>query len=103
MKSRLPFYVFFLISYIGVSQNTHIPDYNFEQALIDLVIDSDGVINNSVLTSDISGVTTLAVNNRGINDLTGIEDFISLTSLTCYSNPLGSLDISQNTALEFVF
>jgi len=36
-----------------------IPDSNFKQALIELGIDSDGTMNQSVLTSDISGVTSL--------------------------------------------
>ena len=82
------------------AQTTSIPDPNFEQALIDLNIDSDGILNQSVATADISGVTSLAVNNKNINDLTGIQDFTSLIELICYSNKLSSLDLSNNIALE---
>lgn len=82
------------------AQNTAIPDANFEQALIDLNIDSDGIINGSVATADISGVTSLSVNNKNISDLTGIEDFSSLTYLSCASNSLTSLNVTENVALS---
>ena len=77
---------------------TAIPDTNFEQALIDLYIDTDG-LNGSVLTSSISGVTNLYVPSKSIADLTGIEDFTALESLTCFSNQITSLDVSANSAL----
>ena len=82
------------------AQTTYIPDANFEQALIDLGIDSDGSINQSVSTSDIAGVITLDVSSKNIQDLTGIEDFSSLISLNCSYNQLTSLDITQNTLLK---
>lgn len=41
------------------AQITEIPDQYFEQALIDKGIDSDGIINGQVLTSDINTVTEL--------------------------------------------
>jgi len=79
---------------------TRIPDVNFEQALINLGIDSDGIINQSVATSDISNVTILnQISDLGISDLTGIEDFKSLTVLNCSMNKINILDISQNTNL----
>ena len=64
----------------------------------------DGTANNdSVLTSNISGVTNLDLGNNGsglnIADLTGIEDFAALTSLICDKNQLTSLDLAQNTSL----
>ena len=86
-------------TFIGFSQNTAIPDANFEQALIDLGIDTDATINGQVLTADIEGVTNLDVNNKNIADLTGIEGFIALTDLGCALNQLTSLDVSNNIAL----
>jgi surface protein len=74
---------------------TLIPDANFEQALIDLGIDSDGLINGQVFTSDVSGVTSLDVSNKNINDLTGNEDFIGLTNLNCSQNNLASLNLAN--------
>ena len=101
MKNLTIFSIAIFSCNIGLyGQTTYIPDGKFEKALIDLGIDSDGIVNQSVATADISGVTKLDINNKGITDLTGIEDFSSLTYLTCYSNPLGTLDLSQNTALK---
>ena len=52
-----------------------------------------------VLTSRISGVTALSMNQLNISSLIGIEDFTALESLICYDNNLNTLDISENTAL----
>ena len=92
-------FLFFSATY---AQTTAIPDANFEQALIDLGIDTDGTINQSVATADISGVTYLNVSSKNIGDLTGIEDFVSLTSLYCFDNQLTSLDVTKNTTLTFL-
>ncbi len=80
------------------SQNTYVPDDNFEQALIDLGYDS-GVLNDSVPTSNINSLTVLSVPNNYINDLTGIEDFVGLTILSCHGNNLTALNISSLTNL----
>lgn len=89
-------------SFAGVCNipQTYVPDNNFEQALIDLGYDS--VLDNYVLTSNINTVTSLDVSAQSILDLTGIEDFVTLTSLTCHSNNLTSLDVTQNTALTYL-
>jgi len=86
-----------LAPYISLGQTTAIPDANFEQALINLGYDN--VIDGGVLTANISGVTSLIVSIQNISDLTGIEDFVSLTHLDCWSNPIGSIDVSQNINL----
>ena len=85
------------LEFPAVVEKTYVPDDNFEQALIDLGYDD--VIDDSVLTANISGVTTLNVSNDSISDLTGIEDFTALTNLNCRGNQLTSLDVSSNTAL----
>jgi hypothetical protein len=79
---------------------TYIPDQNFEQELINLGYDN--LIDQYVLTSDISGVTDLFLNGIGVSDLTGVEDFSSLTTLECEFNQLSSLDLSQNSNLTFL-
>jgi Leucine-rich repeat (LRR) protein len=78
---------------------TLIPDSNFEQKLIDLGIDTDG-LNGKVHISKISTLTSLDVSKSGITSLIGIEDFVALTSLDCSSNQLISLDVSKNKALQ---
>ncbi|MEW7290840.1 T9SS type A sorting domain-containing protein [Aquimarina sp. 2304DJ70-9] len=80
-------------------QETAIPDSKFEQALIDLGIDSDGAVNGVVSTEDINDVTDLNIFDKNIVDLTGIEGFESLEVLNCSNNRLTNIDISQNTQL----
>ncbi len=94
------FFCFSLLSFNLYGQVTNIPDPNFEQALIDLGIDSDGIINGQVLTSDIENVTTLNVVNKGIEDLTGVEGFASLENLDVTNNILNNLDVSSNIQLK---
>ncbi|WP_452230076.1 MULTISPECIES: T9SS type A sorting domain-containing protein [unclassified Lacinutrix] len=99
---KIPFFIF-LISIFGYSQTTQIPDANFEQALINLGIDTNSTIDGVVPTVNISSVTHLTVWEWSIADLTGIEDFTALTYLDCQWNQLTSLDLSNNTALERLF
>lgn len=96
-KTKFILISFCFITYYSYSQNTFVPDDNFEQALIDLGYDT--VLDDNVLTANISGITDLDVINLNISDLTGIEDFISLTNLDCSNNQLTSLNVSQNTNL----
>ncbi|MBT4407658.1 MAG: hypothetical protein HOC79_07290, partial [Euryarchaeota archaeon] len=89
------------ICYASNPSYTYVPDNNFEQALIDLGYDD--VINDFVLTANISGITDLDVREKEISDLTGIEAFTALTILHCENNQLTSLDVSSNTALTLLF
>ena len=77
---------------------TYIPDDNFEQALIDLGYDS-GPLDNYVLTANISVVTELDIHYKNISNLTGIEDFISLTDFDCTGIQITNLDVSKNISL----
>ena len=94
MKKILFVLIFPLYSF---AQFTYVPDDNFEQALINLGVDS--LIDDYVGTAGIDTITYLYISNRGISDLTGIEDFISLRGLFCYSNQLTFLDLSNNSQL----
>ena len=94
----------FITSSFVFAQKTYVPDDKFEQALIDLGYDT--TLDDSVLTANISGVTSLnfaitAIKKRshGISDLTGIEAFVALEELNLWNNVLTSLDLSNNTAL----
>ena len=102
MKFRYPLLVvyFVLTVQVGLAQNTYVPDDNFELALIDLGYDD--TLDDSVLTANISSVTSLDVEYQEISDLTGIEGFTALTSLFCKGNQLTSLDLSNNTALTYL-
>lgn len=94
--------IFLAMTFLGFSsygQNVVIPDKNFEKALIELGIDSDGEINGQVLKSDVLSVTSLDVTNKNIKDLTGLQEFKSLMYLNCGDNKLSYEDFSQNISL----
>jgi Leucine-rich repeat (LRR) protein len=80
------------------AQTTAIPDVYFEQALIDLGLDS--ILDGFVLTENINIVTTLDVYGKSISDLTGIQHFTALTQLNCSNNQLTSLDVTKHTVLS---
>src|SRR5690606_15002766 len=71
-------------------------------ALIDLGIDSDGIINGQVLTADVETITSLDVADKFIVDLTGIEDFVSLVNLRIDFNIVTELDVTNLTELKFL-
>ncbi|MEO8934311.1 MAG: T9SS type A sorting domain-containing protein [Xanthomarina sp.] len=75
------------------AQYTLIPDANFEQRLINLGIDSEGILDGQILTIDANGYSgALSMINKGITNLTGIEAFINTTGL----------DFSYNTGITYV-
>lgn len=86
---------------VDCSVYTLIPDVNFENALIAKGLDS-GTPDGKVLTSNISSVTTIDLYFSNINDLTGIQDFRALKSLSCMSNKLSTIDLSKNIALTYL-
>ena len=86
-----------------VNLKTYVPDDNFEN-ILEFNGWGDGItLNDSVNTLSVEMLMSLDVSNENISDLTGIEDFTSLLMLKCYSNPLTTLDVSQNTALKTLF
>lgn len=107
--NNLKYILFILILfYIGKvkAQFTDIPDPIFEEYLIDLGIDSDGIINGQVLTSDIDFITSLQINESPpfyfINDFTGIEDFTSLETFFFAGTNVIELDFGNLNNLSFV-
>ncbi|MGE6355206.1 carboxypeptidase regulatory-like domain-containing protein [Flavobacterium sp. NPDC079362] len=87
------------------SLKTLIPDAKFEEVLIKYGYDV-APVDGSIPTYKISKVKELNINDSGIADLTGIQDFKALESFF-YSNlyttsniRLTSLDLSKNLALK---
>tara|TARA_B100000809_G_C15075374_1_gene507576 strand:+ start:90 stop:1481 length:1392 start_codon:yes stop_codon:yes gene_type:complete len=101
MKKILSTLIILIFSNLIIAQTTAIPDPNFEQALIDLGYDS-GMSDGTVLTASIDTITSLRIDFKSINDLTGIHGFIALENLICNSNFLTNLDLSQNTAINYL-
>ena len=80
---------------------TFIADVEFEKYLIEQ--GWDDVLDNYVLTSNISNVGFVDLQNRGIFSLTGIEDFENLEGLSAGNNKIdGILDLSNNIKLTNV-
>ncbi|MDP2540078.1 hypothetical protein CSC81_06395 [Tenacibaculum discolor] len=73
---------------------TYVPDDNFEQELINLGYDS-GPLDDYVLTSNIENILELEIQEKNIADLTGIQDFKSLTKLICYTNSISSINLNN--------
>ena len=80
---------------------TNFPDDNF-RSYISSNFDADS--SGSLSESELEAVTYISVSSgtAGISDLTGIEYFTALQSLSCYNNSLTNLDLSRNTALEYI-
>lgn len=101
MKTILSVLTLLIFSTFTFAQTTAIPDANFEQALINLGLDT-GTPDGTVPTANIDTATVLFVTSNFISDLTGIEDFTALTYLICDTNQLTSLDVTNNLALIFL-
>ena len=80
---------------------TAIVDPAFEAALVALNFDNE--VDGSVLTANIENVTSLVLNEQGISDISGIEDFVNLENLWINDNLLESLPIATNSKLKFIF
>ncbi|OYX28088.1 MAG: hypothetical protein B7Z06_02620 [Flavobacteriales bacterium 32-35-8] len=102
IKAVLSLSIIILTYFVGTSQNTFVPDDNFERALVELGLDS-APLDNFVPTANVRGITFLDIHDKNISDLTGIEDFVALSILNCDDNNLTSLNISQNTNLTQLF
>ena len=101
MKKLVLIHILFGLVTSLQAQITLIPDANFENFLIQQGIDSDGIINGQVLTSDVDIVTVLAFwPNSIIEDLTGIEDFSALETIVIPGMNITTLNLTQNTNLN---
>jgi len=100
MKTIL--YILFIIAigYKTTAQITLILDPKFEQFLIDKGIDSDGIINGQILTSDALAVTKMHIysitSGIYIQDVTGLEAFVNLDSLSITETMVGG-EMGENT------
>ncbi|WP_177762860.1 T9SS type A sorting domain-containing protein [Flavobacterium sp. I3-2] len=95
------------------AQTTAIPDQQFEQALINLGIDSDNTLNGMILTADAAAVTpsldlgsgllNISFNPDLILNLTGINAFTNIQNLNLHSRRLDNgLDISNLSGLTSI-
>ena len=81
---------------VAISED-NFPDQTFREYVADTHDqDFDGVLTEE----EISCVEVINVYQMGIEDLTGIEFFTSLTELACEENELTSIDVSSLTSLK---
>ena len=81
----------------GVSVN--IPDAHFKATLVANTAINTNNDSEIQLTEAVAFTGEINVQDKGINDLTGIDTFVNLTKLNCNSNNLTSLDVSKNVSL----
>jgi len=116
MKTILYMLFIIAVGYNTMAQITLIPDPRFEKFLIYAGIDSDGIINGQILTSDALSVTKMHIYSVNwndyedlIHDITGIESFINLDSLSIEHTMVGgespeygnTIDISALVNLKY--
>jgi hypothetical protein len=82
-----------------LAQQTYVPDDTFEGYLENYGA-GNGIIDDYVYTAKIDTITILYLNGANVFDLTGIEDFTSLTFFQCAYNGITTLDVSQNINLQ---
>ncbi|WP_417238456.1 T9SS type A sorting domain-containing protein [Bizionia sp.] len=93
--------LFLLFSPLVLAQYTSIPDAEFEQLLITESIDSEGILDGQVLSSDVATVTSLDISYTSISDITGIQDFSSLVSFQALQTTnLIDVDLTGLSLLE---
>ena len=80
--------------------DSNFPDPNF-RAYVKEKFDTDN--NNCLSESERNAVTEIAVSNKGITTLEGIQHFPNLEKLDCDQNNLSSLDVSKNSALKSLY
>lgn len=80
---------------------TYVPDDAFEQRLIDSGLDD--VMDDYVITNNINSISNLNISNLGVQDMTGIQDFEALETLSMSGNLVAEMDISQNLELISLF
>jgi len=78
----------------------HIPDEAFLDGLIASGIDQNG--DDLISYQEAEATKVIVLPPSGIQDLTGLEAFINLDSLTITLNPLKGIDLSSNTALRYL-
>ncbi len=78
----------------------HIPDKAFLNVLIASEVDQNG--DDLISYQEAEATEVIVLPPSGIEDLTGLEAFINLDSLTITLNPLAGIDLSSNTSLRYL-
>ena len=82
-----------------VLNEENFPDENFRAMVCYLFDAKEG---DSILSDRFAEVEQLRMRDFGLNNLKGIEYFVSLKKLQCIDNFLTEIDLSKNIALEYL-
>jgi Leucine-rich repeat (LRR) protein len=89
-----------LITYLSNAQIVNIPDANFKLKLLNYSPPIDTNNDGDIQTAEALAVGTLVIEGVQITDLTGIQSFGNLTSLTARYLPITTLNVSGLTNLQ---
>ncbi|SNR15434.1 InlB B-repeat-containing protein [Tenacibaculum jejuense] len=79
----------------------NIPDTNFKNALLNHNVNIDTNRDGEIQVSEAEAYNgELIINNNNISDLTGIEAFTNIITLSFENNNVTNVDLSQNTELK---
>ena len=79
--------------------SSNFPDDAFREYL-KTTVDVNG--DRRLIPAERNAVTEINVSGKNISNLYGIQFFPNLKKLNCYNNQLTSLDVHENTALEYL-
>tara|TARA_B110000211_G_C14068973_1_gene549037 strand:+ start:572 stop:1831 length:1260 start_codon:yes stop_codon:yes gene_type:complete len=98
MKNLLPLILTFC-AFQTYALNVNIPDADFKSYLVGHTLINTNNDSEIQVSEAESYTGSIGIIYDGISDLTGIEAFTELTSLTCSHNNINALDVSANTKL----
>ena len=95
-----------LVPLLTKAQVTLIPDIYFEQYLVNLGYDTDGVVNGQISTVDaltVKEINFLKNFSGPVYDLTGLNDFINLEVFKSNFNDVASVDFTNLSKLKKLY
>lgn len=67
------------------------------------ILEAAGAENGTILTSEqLSNITEVVCENKGITNVSGIEKLTSLQNLDLYNNNISNINVSANTLLRYI-
>ena len=103
MKSKIFTFIFFTSLLTSLQcQNVYIPDQNFKGQLIWLGVDLNNDNEISFDEAAIVNYLDISIDGLPIEDITGIEAFISLDTLICVGNTISTLDSLEGLPLKYL-
>lgn len=100
MKKNFTLFLITIISGFAEAQTVNIPDANFKAYLLENTYINTNGDSEIQLSEAVAYTGFIQCGGKGIANLTGIESFVNIGGLYCYSNNLTSLDVSKNIKLR---